>query len=256
MVLGPSPLGQVGVQDGLADSRLLRKTIITTSCDSMALLKETAMSIPYAIRPGDTLSRLARLHSITLSQLLALNPQVENPDLIRVGEMILVPDGGPAPAPVLAEENDQSSDPLWLKIARREMGVAETPGAADHTLRVLEYLAVCSKTDPALRSRDETPWCSAFACWVMEQAGHKSPKTAWARTWFDQGWGEEEPKGDPRRGAITVFRRGNGGHVGFFIEDLGDRVAVLGGNQANKVKISNYPKLGDHYELLGYRWPD
>ena len=212
------------------------------------------MPTPYAIRPGDTLSRLARLHTISLSELLAQNPQIPNPDLIKVGEMILVPDGGPAVAPVLAEETDHTPDPLWLKIARREMGVAETPGP-DHTLRVLQYLAVCSRTDPALRSRDETPWCSAFACWVMEQAGYDSPKTAWARSWHDQAWGEEEPIGDPRRGAIAVFRRGHGGHVGFFIEDLGDRVAVLGGNQANKVKISNYPKLGDHYELLGYRWP-
>lgn len=213
------------------------------------------MLVMYSIRPGDSLSRIAGFHGISLKLLLALNPQIDNPNLIHPGQVILVPEHSTSPAAKLAEESNPADEPVWLKIARREEGVAEIKGD-QHNHRVLEYLATCTKTDPDLRTRDETAWCSAFACWVMEEAGFESPRTAWARTWFDAKWGQEEPLDNPRLGAIAVFRRGTGGHVGFFLEDLGNKVAILGGNQTNKVKVSHYPKSSEHYDLLGYRWPE
>jgi hypothetical protein len=58
------------------------------------------------------------------------------------------------------------------------------------------------------------------------------------------------------------------GHVAFVVEDLGDSLLVLGGNQSDKVCIKAYPKRGyladtvdsaapasELYELIGYRWP-
>ena len=216
------------------------------------------MAKMYSIRPGDTLNRLATFHGVSLTQLLTMNPQIENPNVINAGQLILVPDSGANPAPILAEENDPGSAPPWLKIARREEGVKEIVGP-QHEMRVLEYLAVCSKTDPALRAKDETAWCSAFACWVMEQAGFQSPRSAWARSWFDGKWGDSEPLDNPRPGAIAVFSRGSGGHVGFFIEARGNKVRILGGNQSNSVREQDYPKDGRMgqfaYKLLGYRWP-
>lgn len=217
------------------------------------------MSRIYSIRSGDTLGRLASFHGISLGKLLAMNPQIENPDLIFPGQAILVPDSAASPAPVLAEQDDATEAPIWMKIAAREDGVEEIPGP-QHELRVLEYLAVCTKTDPDLRTRDETAWCSAFACWVMEQAGFESPRTAWARTWFDAKWGQEEPMDEPRVGAVAVLSRDQGGHVGFLMEDRGDEILMRGGNQSNKVKAQLYPKngvkWGQTYKLLGYRWPD
>ncbi|MET1112153.1 MAG: hypothetical protein ABWX67_11565, partial [Allosphingosinicella sp.] len=58
------------------------------------------------------------------------------------------------------------------------------------------------------------------------------------------------------------------GHVSFLVEDLGDSLLVLGGNQSDSVSLKTYPKRGyltdtvvsgesvrELYELLGYRWP-
>lgn len=217
------------------------------------------MHVMYSIRPGDTLARIATAHEISLGLLLAFNPQIDNPNLIFPGQVILVPGARPNLASELAEENNPVSEPNWLKIARREEGVREISGP-QHEVRILEYLAVCTNTSEALRAKDETAWCSAFACWVMEEAGFESPRTAWARTWYDARWGNEEDIGNPRVGALAVFSRGEGGHVGFFLEDLGSKVKILGGNQGNRVKVSTYPKSGvmsgTRYELLGYRWPE
>ena len=45
--------------------------------------------------------------------------------------------------------------------------------------------------------------------------------------------------------------------MGFFVEDLGAKLKILGGNQGNRVCYQNYPKNGDlgseHYKLLGIR---
>jgi len=46
----------------------------------------------YKVKAGDTLSKIAKRNGITLDQLLKFNPQISNPDKIRVGDVINVPD--------------------------------------------------------------------------------------------------------------------------------------------------------------------
>ena len=55
-------------------------------------LKEEKVSIPieYMVVKGDTLGKIARKNHLTLQQLLAMNPQIKNPNLIRVGQKIVV----------------------------------------------------------------------------------------------------------------------------------------------------------------------
>ena len=53
-------------------------------------------------------------------------------------------------------------------------------------------------------------------------------------------------------GAIVVFQRAGGGHVGFLVgRDERGRLMILGGNQANAVTIAPF----DPERVLGYRWP-
>lgn len=42
----------------------------------------------YEVKPGDSLSKIAKKHGISLSQIIAANPQVKNPDLIHPRELI------------------------------------------------------------------------------------------------------------------------------------------------------------------------
>lgn len=46
----------------------------------------------YLVKAGDTLSRIARVHGISLSALLRVNPQILEPDRIVVGQEITIPD--------------------------------------------------------------------------------------------------------------------------------------------------------------------
>ena len=45
----------------------------------------------HTVRSGDTLTRIANAHAISLTSLLAANPQITNPDVIRIGQSINIP---------------------------------------------------------------------------------------------------------------------------------------------------------------------
>lgn len=47
----------------------------------------------YTIQRGDTLSAIARQHGVSLSELLAANPQVRNPNVIYPGDRLDIPSG-------------------------------------------------------------------------------------------------------------------------------------------------------------------
>lgn len=139
-------------------------------------------------------------------------------------------------------------EPVWLARARRELGVKEKPGLAHHP-RILEYLAT-TRITPKLH-QDETPWCSAFVCWVMEGCGIPSTRSAAARSWGR--WGKTLTR--PAPGCVVVLRRTDNpahGHVGFYLGHAGHDIEVLGGNQRNAVSIQMYPEA----RVLTYRWPD
>jgi murein DD-endopeptidase MepM/ murein hydrolase activator NlpD len=46
----------------------------------------------YKVKPGDTLSKIAKRNGISLAQLLKANPQIRNPDRIQVGQLVNLPD--------------------------------------------------------------------------------------------------------------------------------------------------------------------
>lgn len=49
------------------------------------------MSSEYVVRSGDTLNAIAQRHQTTLSSLLRLNPEIENPDRIFPGQLLKLP---------------------------------------------------------------------------------------------------------------------------------------------------------------------
>ena len=67
-----------------------------------------------------------------------------------------------------------------------------------------------------------------------------------ARNWLLFGQGTK-----PVPGAVLIFERGSGGHVGFDIGQDGTHFFVLGGNQSEAVTIARIAKP----RLLGARWP-
>lgn len=153
-------------------------------------------------------------------------------------------------AKYLAKEADSSpivevEEFPWMPIALSEQGTKEVPGDASNP-RIVEYLK-STDLDTVSASKDSTAWCSGFVNWCVEKAGFAGSNSAWARSWLN--WGRSISR--PRRGCITIFSRGTGGHVAFYVESVGSEYRVLGGNQSDGVCIANYPKA----RILGFRVP-
>lgn len=198
----------------------------------------------HTIQAGETMTTIAATHGIKLNELLAINPHIDDADIIFAGQPINVPtdDDGIRTTDVVISDADL---PTWFNIAQQELGTVEYAGPA-HNPRIIEYHATTTLKAPA----DEVPWCSSFVNWCIKDAGLAGTNSAAARSWLK--WGKKLTK--PKRGCIVIYSSSRGpasGHVGFFDRIDNNHIITLGGNQQNTVNYSSYPLS----RLLGYRWP-
>jgi uncharacterized protein (TIGR02594 family) len=86
------------------------------------------------------------------------------------------------------------------------------------------------------------PWCAAFVNGILRQTGRQGTGSNASISFAKY----KSPTRTPKKGDIVVMR----GHVGFFHGFVGNgRVAVLGGNQSNRVKVSTFSTR----RVLSYR---
>jgi uncharacterized protein (TIGR02594 family) len=138
-----------------------------------------------------------------------------------------------------------SARPRWLNIAYKYHGLREIPGPR-HNATIIGWLTKLR----AWWRDDETPWCGVFCAAVMQEAGLPYPKLYMrAKAWSDYGALLRPDRLAP--GAILVFDRAGGGHVGFYVGEDTGHYYVLGGNQSNAVNVM---KLGKS-RLVASRWP-
>lgn len=135
-----------------------------------------------------------------------------------------------------------SAEPEWLAFARRQLDVREIPGPR-HSAVILGWL----RDLKAWWRDDETPWCGAFVAACLRAAGVAVPP-AWYRA---RAWGDWGVATSPRIGALLVFARGGGGHVGWYVGEDAGHFHVLGGNQSNRVSVARIARG----RLLACRWP-
>ena len=136
---------------------------------------------------------------------------------------------------------------LWFNTAKSLMGTKEAPGNANN-LRILNWAQEVGGWTAKFYKADEIPWCGLFVAYCMKKNGiavHKGVLSAlsWA------SWGTPLAKGVP--GAVMVFVRPGGGHVGFYVSEDKDAYHILGGNQSNSVSVTRVAKN----RLKGIRWP-
>lgn len=135
--------------------------------------------------------------------------------------------------------------PKWLKIAETYTGMSEIRGPK-HNSKIIGWL---DKLGAWWRD-DETPWCGVFVAHCMQDVGLPYPTFYMrAKAWEDYGSLLRRDRLAP--GAILVFDRAGGGHVGFYAGEDAGHYFVLGGNQGNAVSVM---KLGKS-RLLASRWP-
>lgn len=120
--------------------------------------------------------------------------------------------------------------PKHISVAIGELGTKEILGD-EHNPRILEYLK-----SVGLPGRDEIPWCAAFVNWCLKEAGFNGTGKGLAKSYLS--WGMEC---GPSIGAIAIMNRGvdhTKGHVSFVLQDNGDFVYTIGGNQRDSVTIT------------------
>jgi uncharacterized protein (TIGR02594 family) len=143
----------------------------------------------------------------------------------------------------------------WYAIAQNEIGVHEESLPGQHTPRIVEY----HSTTTLKATDDETPWCSSFVNWCMKQAGIRGTGSAAAKSWLNWGQALE----DSREGAVVVIKKKSSGsdkatgsssgfHVAFFVSKTETHIRLLGGNQSDQVRYSNFSLSA--YDVKGYRW--
>ena len=142
-----------------------------------------------------------------------------------------------------------SERPAWLVEAERLQGIREIPGS-ESSPDIMAWAARQAPWIRAIYTADEVPWCGLFAAHCVSTAGLPLPKNPLsALAWAD--WGI--PLRRPSLGAVAVFRRAGGGHVGFIVAESpeGD-LHVLGGNQSDRVSTARFSRE----RLVGMRWPE
>lgn len=138
-----------------------------------------------------------------------------------------------------------SSTPKWMRIAKSLDGLREVHGPK-HNNVIISWLEKLG----AWWRDDETPWCGVFVAHCMKEAELPYPKFYMrAKSWSDYGSLLRRDRLAP--GAILVFDRAGGGHVGFYVGEDAGFYYVLGGNQSNAVNVM---KLGKS-RLVASRWP-
>jgi uncharacterized protein (TIGR02594 family) len=123
-----------------------------------------------------------------------------------------------------------------------------------HEVRDRSWLMAWLKRDGrSLGDPAKNPWCGDFLETCIRVALPDEPllralgsNPYWARNWLR--FGQEVA---PIPGAILVFARGSGGHVGFAMGQDDTHFHVLGGNQSDAVTIARIARS----RLLGARWP-
>ena len=73
------------------DSLGLDKAQAVAFCRNSLFVNRMRVALErHAVQPGETLSGIARDHGVTFDELLAANPQVQDPDLIHIGDVLLI----------------------------------------------------------------------------------------------------------------------------------------------------------------------
>lgn len=184
-----------------------------SSSNAIAAQQSAANNNSYSVVRGDCLWKIAQAHGVSLSALIAANPQIKNPDLIYPGDQVNIPAGGSAGGGVdagasvggaagvggVSQGGQASAD-----IAKKYLGQwADT----------LQY----NKNDklPMQAGIPPNVCCANFVSAVLREAGqlpanmHDNTVTGLASKLKSLGW-TVVPSGSPPQAGDVAIIKGNG----------------------------------------------
>ena len=143
-----------------------------------------------------------------------------------------------------------TATPPWLAVARALNGTREAAGPANNPTIMGWAKRLGIKVLGIAYNADSVPWCGVFVAHCMREAEiAPAPIAVRAKAWAS--WGSRLQPERLALGAVLVFERPGGGHVGFYVGEDQTAYHVLGGNQGNRVSIMRIAKD----RLVASRWP-
>lgn len=134
----------------------------------------------------------------------------------------------------------------WLKTAYSYVGTKEVQGAKSNP-KIIQWAKRMGGWIASFYKNDDIPWCGLFVAECFNVHGYQvSQQSLSALAWAD--WGQKSPIAP---GAVLVFKRQGGGHVGFYVGEDSTAFHVLGGNQSDSVSVTRIAKN----RLVAVRWP-
>ena len=134
----------------------------------------------------------------------------------------------------------------WLKTAYSYIGTKEIPGARSNSV-IIGWAKRIGGWIASFYKNDDIPWCGLFVAECFNAHNYQvSQQSLSALAWAN--WGQPSKLAP---GAVLVFKRSGGGHVGFYVGEDSTAFHVLGGNQSNSVNIARIDKA----RLVAVRWP-
>jgi uncharacterized protein (TIGR02594 family) len=135
----------------------------------------------------------------------------------------------------------------WFDVATKFVGTKEYPGNPNNPA-IMNWAKRVGRFLGIRYDGDHVPWCGLFIAYCTIEAGLTPPSVAvraseWAK------WGVPLRQG--ARGAVLVFTRDGGGHVGLYHSEDATHYHVLGGNQSDMVNVTKIAKT----RCSAIRWP-
>jgi uncharacterized protein (TIGR02594 family) len=174
---------------------------------------------------------------------LVVNGRADDPTVTALRRSSAAPNAKLIIAP------DAPTEPIWMREARRYLGLREIVGQGSNSV-IMSWAKRLGGWTASFYTNDDIPWCGlAVAAWVAvtlpQEALPSNPLGA--LNWRTFGVALSTPS----VGAILVFKRPGGGHVGLYVGEDATHYYVLGGNQSNSVSITRIEKS----RLVAIRYP-
>lgn len=141
--------------------------------------------------------------------------------------------------------------PSWLAYARTLIGTKEIPGPGNNAV-IIGWAVKLGGWVKSFFISDATAWCGLLVAHVVQTtlpALKRPANPLSAAAWGSWGVALSQPA----LGAILVFKRPGGSHVGFYEGEDATCYHVLGGNQSDAVSVARIEK--NRLVPQGIRWP-
>ncbi len=131
---------------------------------------------PYTVKPGDTLSNIARTCGLTLQNLMAANGDITDPNLIHAGQEIMIfypPNLGATPLPLIPTAAPQQTTPLeaLLPVEPSAPEAVESGGEAQTEPAALPLVETPQPEAPVSETSQPSTTVEASAAAALKKAG-------------------------------------------------------------------------------------